>query len=216
MAGTKGVSMRRSLLSAACTILLLTVGGSAGAAPVPPGGFTDIEVTSLSTLTSLGFTLNSEAPAQLGTLFGDTFARFPVIDVTGNITSIGHSGGILLTRGATSISVSDFVINVAQNRIFAEVNNAGGSTFPVFNMVPCQAIGTCPVGSVFAVLTGIGLNLTPEARTALNALFAGINLPVNFQFGIVKQVTLIPEPGPALLVLAGLVALGVRARHRAL
>ena len=114
----------------------------------------------------------------------------------------------------TQISLSDLVINVALNRVFAEVNNAGGSVFPLFNMVPCSTIGNCPIGSTTAVLTGIGLNLTPEARTAFNTLFA-VNLPVNFQFGIVKQVTLVPEPGAGLLVLMGLGLVGVCSRRRA-
>jgi len=195
--------MRRILLSAVCALFLVT--GSANAAPVPPGGFSLIEVTSLSSLTNI--TLNAEAPAQMGSLFGDVFFHFPVIDVTGNITSIGLSGGILLNRMATMLSLSDFVINVAQNRILAEVNNAGGSVFPLFNMVQCSVIGNCPVGGGNAVLTGIGLNLTPEARTAMN-------LPANFQFGILKEVTVVPEPTTGLLLIAGLFAVGARARRR--
>ncbi|HEX5064726.1 MAG TPA: PEP-CTERM sorting domain-containing protein [Myxococcota bacterium] len=203
--------MRRILLSAVCALFLVT--GSANAAPVPPGGFSLIEVTSLASLTNI--TLNAEAPAQMSSLFGDVFFRFPVIDVTGNITSIGHAGGILLQRMATMLSLSDFVINVAQNRILAEVNNAGGSVFPLFNMVQCSTIGNCPVTGGTAVLTGIGLNLTPEARTAINNAFSGLNLPANFQFGILKEVTIVPEPTTGLLVLAGLFAVGARARRRA-
>jgi uncharacterized protein (TIGR03382 family) len=205
--------MRRILLSAACA-LLLVLAGSANAAPVPPGGFTDIEVTSATAIAGMGLTLTTEAPATSGTLFGDLFFRFPVVDVTGNITSIGNSGGFRLTQGATMLSLSDFVINVAMNRVFAEVNNVGGSVFPLFNMVPCQTIGNCPIGNTTAVLTGIGLNLTPEARTALNAAFAGINLPANFQFGIIKQVTIVPEPTPGLLVFGGLLLVGLRSRRR--
>lgn len=204
--------MRRFLLTSVFALFL--VSGPADAAPVPPGGFSLIEVTSLSSLT--GITLNAEAPAQMGTLFGDVFFQFPVIDVTGAITSVGHSGGILLQRMATMLSLSDFVINVAQNRVLAEVNNAGGSVFPLFNMVQCSTIGNCPVGGgANSVLTGIGLNLTPEARTALNLAFSGLNLPANFQFGILKQTTFVPEPGPGLLVLLGLFAIGVRSRRRA-
>lgn len=202
----------RHFLFAACAFLLFT--GSADGAPVPPGGFTLMEITSLSSLT--GITLSAEAPAQMGTLFADTFFRFPVIDVTGSITSIGHSGGILLQRMTTMLSLSDLIINVTQNRVFAEVNNTGGSVFPLFNMVSCATIGNCPVGGgTNAVLTGIGLNLTPEARTAINAAFTGLNLPANFQFGIVKQVTLVPEPTVGLLVLMGLGLVGVRSRRRA-
>jgi hypothetical protein len=205
--------MRRTFLTAACAIWFFALAGPSSAAPVPPGGFSLIEVTSLSSLT--GITLNAETPAQMGTLFGDTFFRFPVIDVTGTITSIGHSGGILLQRMTTMLSLSDFIINVAQNRVLAEVNNTGGSVFPLFNMVQCSTIGNCPVGGgANSVLTGIGLNLTPEARTALNTAFSGLNLPANFQFGILKQTTFIPEPATGLLVVAGLALVGVRSRRR--
>jgi hypothetical protein len=116
----------------------------------------------------------------------------------------------------TMLSLSDFVIQVAQNRVLAEVNNAGGSVFPLFNMVQCSTIGNCPVGGgANSVLTGIGLNLTPEARTALNTAFTGLNLPANFQVGILKQTPFVPEPGPGLLLLVGLAYFGITRRRTA-
>jgi hypothetical protein len=179
---------------------------------VPSGGFTLVEVTSIAFLQALNPVIL--APGESATLFGDLFARFPVTGVTGDLATIEHAGGISLSNGGPVLSLTNFVIDTGLNKLFAKVNGSGAADFPLFDLVPCASIGTCPVGTNFSVLTGIGLNYTPQARSALLELL-GVNVPDGAQFGIVKQVTVpVPEPGTALLALSGLIGLAIAGRRR--
>lgn len=205
---------RGSLLAVATLGLLLGSGRGAEATPVPPGGFTLVEITSIGALSPLSPAIL--APGELGTLFGATFAQFPVIDVTGPLGSpslIAHSGGLSLTNGSVTLELTSFLIDVPAGKLFAEVNGSGSSDFALFDLVPCVGLGTCPVGNASSILTGIGLNLTAGASSAL-AEFLGVNLPAGTPFGIVKQVTVVPEPGTALLLFSGLAGLAWSSRRR--
>lgn len=202
----------RSLLLATSLLLGITASGTAGAVPVPPGGFTLVEVTSLDVIAPLDPTIL--APAEADTLFGDLFVRFPVVDVTGAIDTIGHTGGVSLSDGVTTVTLENFVIDLTVGQLLAEVNGSGSSDFPLFDLVPCgTTLGTCPVGGASSVLTGIGLNFTDGARSALFESF-GVELPEGFQFGIAKQITIVPEPGTAFLALAGIAGLARFGRRR--
>ncbi|CAG1006639.1 hypothetical protein MYXO_03495 [Myxococcaceae bacterium] len=205
---------RGALMVGAALGLLVAAGRPAQALPVPPGGFTLVEVTSIAAL--LPLSPAPIAPALVDDLFGATFLRFPVTDVTGPLgspTLVGHSGGLSLTNGVNVLTLTNYVIDVPAAKLFAEVNGSGSSDFPLFDLVPCSGLGTCPVGNASSVLTGIGLNLTPQASSALLEIL-GAQLPAGTPFGIVKQITVVPEPGTALLLLSGLAGLAYSSRRR--
>lgn len=175
-----------------------------------------VELTSLDTFVSLTTTTPGfPGPVEVDVLFDAVFVRFPITGITGDLASIEHAGGITISsQTGPFVIFMNLVLDTGANQIFAELNSSGTSNFPLFDLVPCQGIGTCPVGNNSSVLTGIGLNFSPEAHAAL--LDIGVELPINLQFGIVKQVsiTLLPEPATAMLVLAGLGGIALASRRR--
>lgn len=215
------MQMRNSWMRLVTTVglalgLWIGSGQAAQATPVPPGGFSLIEVTSLGLLAPLSPAIL--APGEADTLFGAVFARFPIVDVTGPLGSpaqIAHTGGLSLSSDAGSVSLTNFVIDLVAGRVFAEVDGSGSANFPLFDLVPCSALGLCPVGGASSIVTGIGLNFTPEAAGAISDFF-DVNLPAGTPFGILKQVTVVvPEPGTALLLFSGLSGLAWASRRRA-
>lgn len=212
----KSKLMRRWSLALAAALGMASAGaGTANATPVPPGGFTLVEVTAINAILPLDPQVI--APAEAGVLFGATFLRFPITEITGPFgspTTILHTGGISLSNGPTTVTFENFLIDTGAGKLFAEVNDSGVSDFPLFDLVACSGLGTCPVGGASSILTGIGLNLTPAASSALLE-FLGANLPAGTPFGIVKQVTVVvPEPGTALLLFSGLAGLAYASRRR--
>jgi hypothetical protein len=212
---TRTFSFRGAVLGAVALGLLLTGARSAEATGIPPAQeFTLVEVTSADVLSILCPMVLP--PAESGNLFNQTFYRFPITGFTGPASTpltIQHAGGVKLQGNGNQVAFTNFLIDLTVGKLFAEVNGSGVSNFPLFDLVPCAAIGDCPVGGASSILTGIGLNFTDEARAAVADLFM-VNIPAGFQFGIAKQITLIPEPGTALLALTGLAGLAFASRSR--
>ncbi len=212
---SRAFSFRGVVLGAIALGLLLTGARSAEATGIkPPQEYTLVAVTSIDVLSILCPEILP--PAQSGNLFNETFYRFPITGFTGPIDAIEtiqHSGGVKLQGNKAVLSLTNFLIDLTVGKLFAEVNGSGMSNFPLFDLVPCSAVGDCPVGDASAILTGIGLNFTDEARAAILNTFK-IDIPPGFQFGIAKQITLIPEPGTALLALTGLAGLAFASRSR--
>jgi len=176
-------------------------GSQAAPIPVPPGGFTLVELTAFSTLAPLGPAVIAPGEGPQ-TLFGAVFVRFPVTAFDDAAGLILHDGG--LSFGGGILRLEDFVVDTVAGKLFAAVNGSGVSDFPLFDLVPCTAIGTCPVpGAGSSILTGIGLELTPEGSGALQT-FLDASVPAGTPIGIVKQVTIVPEPTTALLLAGGL------------
>jgi hypothetical protein len=143
------------------------------------GGTTTVSLNTgtLTTLVGLGFSITPIAPS---TLTG-TNAVFPITG--GDTTSlISHSGGLNFTRLGVSASISNFVINVATNRLTGNLTT-GGSTTPNVTFFDIGAGGALTMdavlgaglASVFGVpnLTGapigtaaIAPTLVPEPATA--------------------------------------------------
>lgn len=205
----------RPFASLALGAALVLAAGAAKAAPIPlpPGGFTLVELTAFDALAPLtpAVIAPGEGPQ---TLFGAVFVRFPVTAFDDAAGLFEHSGGLSLGGGL--VSLENFVVDTVAAKLFAEVNGSGASDFPLFDLVPCSALGLCPVGTGSSILTGIGLNLTPQGSGAIFETF-GVQIPAGTPVGIVKQVTIVPEPTTALLLAGGLGGLawaGSRPRRR--
>jgi len=209
--------VRTRILGLAAGLALALGAANASALPVVPGGWTLIEVTAIDDLNPLSPQVI--APGEVGTLFGDTFLRFPVTDVTqsGNqIQTVGHSGGISLSGGGNTVELTNFVIDLPSSTVNAELNGSGQSDFALFDIVPCIGLGGCQANGNNVVVTGYALNLTSGAASQLSSSL-DTEIAAGFQVGILKQVEItqvIPEPSTALLGLSGLVGLAVASRRR--
>lgn len=90
-----------------------------------------------------------------------------------------HTGGVRFVnlRNFDSLKVSDFDIRLGEGLLYATKVNNQPAEVPLFKLVPTTLQPTL-TDDGFAVLTGVRLQLTPEAAAALNAslgtkVFAG-------------------------------------------
>jgi hypothetical protein len=92
------------------------------------GGSTTVDFAPsfVSALTEAGITVAPIAPATANLTSMPATATFPITG--GDTTSmIDHSGGLSLTKGATTADLENFVVNVPTSTLTGEVV-AGGST----------------------------------------------------------------------------------------
>jgi hypothetical protein len=110
---------------------------------------------------------------------------FPITSSTASLTppsgDILHSGGVNFVglRGGR-LEIGTFDIALASGTIYATQLNFAPGRVPIFTLDLTNLKVTTRAGAT--VLSGIGLNLTPEAAGALNATFK-LGLPAGLRFG---------------------------------
>ena len=120
----------------------------------------------VSALQSLGIT-----PGLVGNAFQDHGAlAFPITNPFLNAFATGtikHSGGISLTKGMTTVRLTDFWINVPAGTLSATVN--GGSRVDILSLDYGQTKVHAGWGRI--VIGPVGASLTSGAASALNTAF---------------------------------------------
>ncbi len=169
------------------------------------GGTTTVtfDTSTLAVLTGAGFSITPVSPATLNS--SPVAAMFPIIggDTT---TNIMHSGGLMLTRGATTASLTNFNINLTNNILLGTVS-AGGSSAGNVALFDLSSSGGATL-----------LSLDPVLATQIGAVF-GVPLPAGTPIGSAfVAASVAPEPatmGFAALGVLFLLGKVVRSRLRA-
>ncbi|GAA3541238.1 hypothetical protein [Aeromicrobium flavum] len=125
--------------------------GSAGITPAPTGG------------------------AKAGAFKGTLAAKFPITGYSLKGLRIKHSGGLNLSAGAATITVSDFNIDLARLRVSGNVNGTVGNVGRV-DLFKVRLSDRRDLGAV-------KLTLTKTAADALNATFGVDAFAENATFG---------------------------------
>ncbi len=165
----KGLVVGKATVKAAPAEVLLAGGSTALA----------LDPAAASALQSLGVTASLVDPA---TAAADGFA-FPItggkLNAKTYAGAVTHSGGIRLTKGSTSVELTDFTINVDDAPdLTAQV---GGQTVSILSLdlsgLTVQATGRA------ITLGGVKAALTKGAADALNAVFGTSAFSEGFVLG---------------------------------
>ena len=170
------------------------VGPQAVAAPTAQiySGYTLVELLPgfVDALTSLQIAPSKNLPATLY----QRIAYFPItggrLDAANAKGEVPHSGGLKLTRGATQVILSDFIIDTASAAPkLTGIVTANGSIvgrIPLFNLqLPALTLPlTLPPGPEVLLIEGSKVTLTQEAATALNGVFGTNAFVGGFNVGI--------------------------------
>jgi hypothetical protein len=134
------------------------------------------------------------APSKVlpGTLY-QRIAFFPItggrLDAANAKGEVPHSGGLSLTRGATQVLISDFIIETTSTPRLTGIVTANGSIvgrIPLFNLalpqlsLPLQL----PAGPETLLIEGSRVTLSTEAAAALNNVFGTTAFTPGFNIGI--------------------------------
>jgi hypothetical protein len=135
-------------------------------------GYTKVTVapSTLAALTSLGVAPGVVAPAVVSKT-SPLNVRFPITGYALDKTRIKHSGGITLTAGSTTVTITDLYIDLARGRVSGLV--AGIGRVDLFKIRPTDAPRYGAVKLVF----------TKTAAGALDAAFGTTALTEGFLFG---------------------------------
>jgi hypothetical protein len=169
-------------------------GPQAVAAPTAQiySGYTLVELLPgfVDALTSLQIAPSKDLPATLY----QRIAYFPItggrLDAANAKGEVPHSGGLKLTRGATQVIISDFIIDTASGAPkLTGIVTANGSIvgrIPLFNLqLPALTLPlTLPPGPEVLLIEGSKVTLTQEAAAALNGVFATNAFVGGFNVGI--------------------------------
>lgn len=147
------------------------------------GGQTDLAVDpgTLSALTSLGVTpgLAGDARANPDGSFG-----FPItggkVDAKTLAGSIPHSGGITLTKGGTTVALTDFLIDTRSATLAAKVNGSD----PVQILSLDLASPKVTISGREVTVAGVAATLTKAAADALNAAFGTTAFTEGLRLGV--------------------------------
>lgn len=154
------------------------------------GGSTRVTLsqTAAAALQSLGISLSTVPPGA-----ADTLGRlnFPIdgrkIDLNETSGIVAHEGGIALTRGATTVQLTEFNLQLGadvfpQVALTALIN--GANRTPIFLLD--QTSSRTGVSRGQFVVTNVGLPLTAEGATALNAAFGVTGFTTGLDFGTAR------------------------------
>jgi len=155
------------------------------------GGYTLVEFLPefVGALTSLGITPSKNLP---GTLY-QRIGFFPIVggrlDAANARGEIPHSGGLKLTKGATQVILTDFIVDTTASPKLTGIVTANGSIVgrvPLFNLaLPALSLPlTLPPGPEILLIEGNRMTLTQEAATALNGVFGTTAFVAGFEIGI--------------------------------
>jgi len=164
-------SIVRSLFAALAACALLAVAASpavAGGGQHSRYGETTLKLDAgaVAALTGLGVSPAPIAPAK-ATRSGEL--AFPITSSFNSVLRSGvirHSGGIALTAGATTVRLTDFVIDPLRGQLTALV---GGARVPILSLDLARARLSVRRGSLR--LGPVGGSLTQVAAGALNGAF---------------------------------------------
>ncbi len=143
----------------------------------------------VSALGSLEIAPSKQLPATLYQRIG----FFPItggrLDASNARGEVPHSGGLRLTRGATEVALTDFVVETTSTPRLTGLVTANGSIvgrIPLFNLaLPAISLPlTLPAGPETLLIEGSRMTLTTEAATALNGAFATTAFAGGFEVGI--------------------------------
>jgi hypothetical protein len=140
-------------------------------------------------LTSQGIAPSKNLPATLY----QRIAYFPItggrLDASNAKGEVPHSGGLKLTKGATQVVISDFVIDTTGSPKLTGIVTANGSIvgrIPLFNLaLPALSLPLqLPAGPETLLIEGSRVTLTHEAAVALNGVFGTTAFAGGFNVGI--------------------------------
>jgi len=177
----------------AAGIALSMVAPLTSAAPTAQinNGYTLVELLPefVGALGSLGIAPSKVLP---GTLH-QRIAFFPItggrLDASNARGEVPHSGGLSLTKGATQVVISDFIIETTSSPRLTGIVTANGTIvgrIPLFNLALPQLVLPLqlPPGPETLLIEGNRVTLTAEAATALNAAFGTTAFTPGFNIGI--------------------------------
>ncbi len=177
----------------AAGIALSMVAPMTSAAPTAQinSGYTLVELLPefVGALGSLGIAPSKVLP---GTLH-QRIAFFPItggrLDASNARGEVPHSGGLSLTKGATQVVISDFIIETTSSPRLTGIVTANGTIvgrIPLFNLALPQLVLPLqlPPGPETLLIEGNRVTLTAEAATALNGAFGTTAFTPGFNIGI--------------------------------
>lgn len=188
--------MLKSKINAVLVAIGIAVSAAAPMANASPtaqltGGYTLVEFSTgfVAALTSLQIAPSKALP---GTLY--SVAYFPIVggrlDASNARGEIPHSGGLTLTKGATKVILSDFIIDTASGSPkLTGIVTANGSIvgrIPLFNVAlpPLALPLNLPASPEVLRIDSSGITLTAEAATALNGVFGTTAFTAGFNIGV--------------------------------
>jgi hypothetical protein len=141
-------------------------------------------------LGSLGIAVSKVLPANVSATFGFIPITGGRIDAASAKGEIPHAGGLTLTKGATQVQLTDFVIDTASGapRLtgLLTVNGSVAGRAPLFNVaLPALTLPLhLPPAPNLLQIDGSRLTLTHEAASALNGAFGTTAFVGGFGIGI--------------------------------
>lgn len=176
--------MRKAILALLTVVLALgmatALGAPAQAASKHTGkkvGYTQVVVAPpvYDLIAGAGITPAPTAGAKAFAYKGTLAARFPITGYRLKGLQIRHSGGLSLTAGASTITVSDFTIDLSRLRVSGKVTGTIGDVGRV-DLFKIRRSDRRDLGAV-------RLTLTDTAAGALNATFGVDAFAENATFG---------------------------------
>lgn len=166
-------------------------GQQAGAQIELLSGTTSVELSSgfINALTTLNIAPGRVFPAGLR----GGRATFPITDGTLDGQTlrgeIVHNGGLTLTRGATQVKLKSFIIDTTgPGIVLTGLVSANGSVvgrIPLFDL-QLPSTGSSRFRFEIVSLSGVVVNLRPEAANALNQVFSTNAFVPGFNIGTAR------------------------------